>query len=237
MHRIAVLAAGLLAASFAAGCVAVSTPPVEPPDVESSDAFTYFIVTRPDTRRCAYPRCGGVFVKRVNRATTVCADGMLAAECHVADVDLDELGLNENQDARLQRAFAEKHALLRGRLTQRDGGFAVPVETLVATEGWRGAASSVATGRFSRLTDTGVRCVTSPCPTFLEQLLNTNLRQVVAEVDLTASGADERQVERGLEELGTSGILAAGSTFTVRGPAGLAAGFRASEFYLRVRPE
>jgi hypothetical protein len=240
MHRIAVLAAGLLAASLAAGCVVVTPPavqPDEPPEVEGSDAFTYFIVTRVDMRRCAYPLCGGVFVKRVNRVTTVCADGVPAAECHVAKLDLDALGLGDDQDAALSSAFAERHALLRGSLARRDEGLPFPVETLVATEGWRGAANSVPTGRFSRLTDTGVRCVTFPCPVFLEQLLDTNLRQVVAEVDLAASGADKLQVDQGINELGTTGILAAGSTFTVSGPAGVAAGFRASEFYLRVRPE
>ena len=52
---------------------------------ESEDAITgrpsnfgYFIVTRRDIRRCISPICGGYFVKRVNQATTVCADGSQA---------------------------------------------------------------------------------------------------------------------------------------------------------------
>ena len=40
----------------------------------------FFIVTRQDFRKCMSPICGGVFVKRVNDATTRCADGKYAAE-------------------------------------------------------------------------------------------------------------------------------------------------------------
>ena len=52
---------------------------------ESEDAITgrpsnfgYFVVTRHDIRKCISPLCGGFFVKRVNQATTPCADGTQA---------------------------------------------------------------------------------------------------------------------------------------------------------------
>lgn len=240
MHRIAVLAAGLLAAIAATGCAVAVDPgvaPGGPPEAPQGSTSTYFIVTRPDVRRCAFPLCGGVFVARVNLVSTVCADGTRQADCHAAAIDLTELRLSEEQQAEFAGAFEQKRALVRGRLIQVDQGLAFPVNTLVVTEGWRGVTESVPSGRFSRLTDSGIRCVTHPCPSFLEQLLNSNVTQSIAEVDLAASDATPDEIELGFRELNENGILAAGSTKIVSGPAGTAAGFRASEFYVRVRPE
>lgn len=236
MHRIAVLAAGLLAAIAATGC-AVSVTPGGPPGEPQGSTSTYFIVTRPDVRRCAFPLCGGVFVARVNQLSTVCADGTRQADCHAAEIDLTQLRLSDEQQSELAGAFEQERALVRGRLVQVDQGLAFPVDTLVVTEGWRGVTESVPSGRFSRLTDSGIRCVTFPCPSFLEELLNSNKTQSIAEVDLSASDATPDEMELGFRELNENGILAAGSTKVVSGPAGTAAGFMASEFYVRVRPE
>lgn len=238
MHRIAILAAGLLAAGLAAGCAGTTeiAAPTGAPEPEARAASAYFIVTRRDVRRCAFPRCGGVFVKRVNRLTTVCADGVPRPECHAATVDLDELGLDEPQRSEFAGVFEQKHALVLGRLIHVDQGLSIPVETLVATEGWRGATQNEPRGRFSRLTDSGIVCITTPCPTVLERQLNTTFTQTLAEVDLAASGASRELVDQGFSELATNGILAAGRSTIVTGPAGTATGFAASEFYLRETP-
>ena len=40
------------------------------------------------------PMCGGMFVKSVNQAYTVCADGKRAKECYVAEENYDQLGFD-----------------------------------------------------------------------------------------------------------------------------------------------
>jgi hypothetical protein len=194
---------------------------------------TYYIVTSIDTRKCAFPVCGGVFVKEVNQDLTLCADGSYAESCHVAVTDYSALGLPGSTEAKLDATWQEGGALLRGALVQ-DGGPYVPVDTLVASEGWVGVTGSEPVGLFERLDDSGIVCVTFPCPSYVERILNDGFERLIAEVDLASSGATPKQLELGYDELFANGILAAGEETWVYGPAGSAPGFAASEFYVRI---
>ena len=49
-------------------------------DGSAQPQWTYFIVTRADTRRCVFPMCGGAYVKRVNQSDLKCADGTRQSE-------------------------------------------------------------------------------------------------------------------------------------------------------------
>lgn len=196
---------------------------------------TYYIVTGIDTRKCAFPMCGGVFVQEVNRKYTVCADGSLAESCHVAVTDYAALGLPENVEQKLDAAWVEQHALLRGTLVQAAGPYSPwSVDTLVASEGWVGVTGNPPQGTFERLDDSGYACFTWPCENFIERVLNDTFVRLIADVDLAASGATPEQVDAGMAELFDTGILAAGDATLIYGPAGTAVGFAASEFYHRV---
>ncbi|MBK6812501.1 MAG: hypothetical protein IPG81_27175 [Sandaracinaceae bacterium] len=48
---------------------------------------------RIDERDCLPPACGGFFVQAVNQAETPCADGSMAAQCYVAELDWAPSGL------------------------------------------------------------------------------------------------------------------------------------------------
>lgn len=235
------LLVGLSAAMALFGCQAPVDPgPTSEPLGESGEAVlkksSYFIVTHPDYRKCAYPFCGGWFVKAVNRRGTVCANGKVGAECHAADLDVSEIQLSPDEEAKFESAFGESHALVRGYLRQVPDAFGNLVNTLVATEAWRGVTASTATGAFYGVTDSGIVCVTSPCPSFHEIRLNTAFQQNIHGVDLDASGANAKQVQDGFDELYASGILVAGVHGTVTGPAGTGTSLVASELYSRVKP-
>jgi|GEM_PF-3572211 len=47
----------------------------------------YFTVEQ-DTRRCAFPLCGGFWLTSANEDHTVCADGSVAQRCYVAEIDV-----------------------------------------------------------------------------------------------------------------------------------------------------
>lgn len=234
---------GLFAATALVACSTVpDEPPSTPPDeavAEAEQAASrggkYFIVTHPDYRKCAYPFCGGWFVKQVNRRSTECAGGNDAMECHAADLDLSMIHLSDDVAAKFEAAFGSGQALVRGRLKLVDDGYGHMVDTLVATEAWLGQAGSTPTGGFFGLTDSGIVCITYPCPSLHETLLNTKLGQNIHGVDLAASGASEKSVENGLIELYNTGILVAGTHGIVTGPAGVGQSLTASEFYLRVQ--
>jgi uncharacterized protein DUF6748 len=216
----------------------------DPEDVVSRDGeadiaiptSTYYIVTAIDYRKCAFPMCGGVFVKEVNQELTLCADGSYAKSCHVAVTDYAALGLPSSTEAKLDDAWQHGGALLRGTLFQAGGPY-LPTDTLAASEGWVGVTGQTPEGVFERLDDSGIVCVTFPCDSFVERILNDGFTRFIAEVDLAASGASPERLEAGYAELFATGILAVGVETWVYGPAGSAPGFAAAEFYTRVSHE
>lgn len=232
---------GLMAATAFLGCRAAPDDLKESEPVAESEqpavlATSYFIVTHPDYRKCAYPFCGGWFVKAVNRRGTRCADGNVDTECHATELDVSKIQLSADEEAKFEGAFGASHALVRGHLTRVKDGFGNLVDTLVANEAWVGVAGSTATGTFYGVSDSGIVCITYPCPSFHEIKLNTNAQQNIHGVDLAASGAAPKDVQTGFDELFASGILVAGVHGTITGPAGQGTEIVASEFYSRVKP-
>jgi len=205
-------------------------------DIARGEASTYFIVTRPDLRRCAYPACGGLFVKEVNRPRTPCTDGVSRTECHAARVDLSAIRLTQGESEKYGRTFAESHGIVRGVLEVVQDDYGRRVATLLATEAWVGASLSVPMGRFYRLSDNGIVCVAAPCPSFLEERLNSRAWRDIHGLDLAASGANEKQIALALEELSSTSILVAGDHRSIEGPAGVGQELVASEFYTRLLP-
>src|SRR4051812_17564357 len=56
-------------------------------DAGASDGtYTYFDV-HVDLRKCLSPVCGGFFLSRLNRTTTVCADGHASTACYSPELD------------------------------------------------------------------------------------------------------------------------------------------------------
>ncbi|HSN99157.1 MAG TPA: DUF6748 domain-containing protein [Candidatus Nanopelagicales bacterium] len=231
MNRIATWLAGVLAAS-GVGCTVLAYVN-EPNESREQGASGYFVVTRPDLRRCAAPLCGGHFVKLVNQPLTRCADGELREECHAYDVDLSATGLDPRRAAAFERLFGERHGVARGTLRLAWDERGIAVDTLEVGEAWRGIARSEPRGMFYSVSDSGIVCVTNPCPSILESPLNTSEQRRIHEVDLAAPGVSREEVRMGLDALFTSGILVAGTHRTITGPAGAGTELVASEWYMR----
>ena len=207
---------------------------------ESADSLaetsTYFIFSSADYRKCMWPMCGGDYVKRVNRASTKCADGTSSANCYVSGIDLSAIGFSDADASKITDGFHSSLVILRGKIEKRKVN-AWTVGYLVATEAWVGQAASKATGLFYNVTDNGIRCIAAPCKSVHEARLNSSLDQEIASVDFGASGANSKQVSAANSALATSdGVIVAGSNYTVTGAAGKANALKASEFYLRALP-
>ena len=199
----------------------------------SKDDSAYYIVTHRDFRKCAYPMCGGYFVKAVNKTKTQCADGSLQDECHVLELNAKAIGWSDDDLAKFTGPFSQGYALVRGTLQQQPLN-GLSTDTLKLTEGWVGQAQHAPTGGFFGLQGNGLVCITYPCASINERKLNTSSKQAIAGVDLAASGAREDQLAQGNMALYNSGILAAGKNKIITGPAGWGQQFTASEFYLPV---
>jgi len=196
----------------------------------------HYIVTRIDLRKCAYPLCGGVFVKAVNQALTRCADGSYQKECHVPAVDTSGRGWTDENRAAFDKAFPQGLAVVLGNLSATlDPVSLQKVGTLVVQQGWLAQALNKPAGLFYGLKNSGIVCITYPCPTITETTLNFPATRNIAGIDLAASGASPKQVDAGFQAVADgTGILGAGYHTVVRGPAGRDQQFVANEFYLLI---
>lgn len=233
---------GSLAIS-AFGCSAETQAPGEGEEVADSqsqellaDQSTYYSV-RPDYRKCVYPLCGGLWVSRVNRPNTRCADGSRASECYVADADLSSLGLPETQEADVESSLRAGRLILRGNIARKKyPGFGA-LGHFEVSEAWEPATSAEPSGKFYRVTDSGIRCITYPCPSFHEAKLNRRAEQALASIDLTQVGASDEAINDAYEATTSAdGILIAGTHYKETGPAGTLPGLEAAQFYRKVTP-
>ncbi|NBD21813.1 hypothetical protein GTZ97_14205 [Aquabacterium fontiphilum] len=231
----------LSASSHAQGTAAAQTEPAYLPTAVSAQVEPYFIVTRIDGRKCAYPMCGGYFVKAVNKATTRCADGRLAKECHAVELDTRALGWNDAQRATFERAFSEGKALVKGALTQQPLGHSTG-NVLRVSEAWQGQSGHKRPlGTFYSLKNNGIVCIQAPCPAFSLSQLNRPARERTIDMpDFSLSGATEEAIQAAWVALEQAPILAVGVVvpFPAGGLQGTVYGQKllTSEFYLPAKP-
>jgi hypothetical protein len=174
-------------------------------------------------------------VRLVNRSGTTCGDGSVRRECYVATVHLSSLGLGDKKTLRLASLITAGRALARGKF-EREGIEGFELDGLVVSEVWTASSSPRApTGVFQKVTDNGIRCVTSPCFSIHAAALNTERSVSVSDVDLSSTGAPLPEQRAALARIRKGGLIAAGRIVREpnAGPAGPGRTLVASQFYVR----
>lgn len=195
----------------------------------------YYGVTGIDPRLCPSPACGGVYVSLVNRGRTRCADGAFAEQCYAPILDWSALALSPEEVGKLEGAFRDGGALVRGELRMQDSPFG-PLPGLVVQDAWLAVAGEAPTQTFFGVVPSGIVCFTYPCPSYRAQILNKHGRRMVHDLDLAASGATPEQIDQGYAALYDGGLLVAGRRELFRGPAGQGVRLVAEAFYTKVEP-
>jgi hypothetical protein len=181
-----------------------------------------FFTIRPDMRKCASPMCGGYFVKRVNQATTRCANGRSMAECYVADIDW-----NGAPEVAAGQALVLGSLLTRG---DRNGKYGV----LKVIETWEALTSSKPVGEYYRVKDLGIRCIAAPCETHTEAKLNSAIEIKIAGVGLASNNGNTDALNQALKAMTEhDGVIVVGTNASVTGAAGRKQTLKATQFYLR----
>lgn len=196
----------------------------------SSQVFT----ARPDYRKCVSPLCGGYFVKLVNQKLTRCADGSLQSECYVASVIYGDGAINAGASS-----FANKTPLLLiGAISLKVYDGFGNLGLFVAKEAYRSATQNTASGNFYGVTNNGIMCITTPCFSYDEILLNsTNRITKLSDVNLEMSGASPDDIARAYELMANGATLyAAGKNQKYQGFAGVGVRLVAQQFYLPIKP-
>lgn len=133
-------------------------------------------LVRRDQRRCAYPTCGGWFLSEINQASTTCPDGATEAECYVPGLLLPE-GI-EAEDGNLLHGDFGTADILGATWGTFEADF---VYESVLEDPWP-------YGSHDLVFDTGIVCVTTPCPT--TALVHLNHHWGVDPLDFFFWGAD-----------------------------------------------
>lgn len=203
--------------------------------------YTYFAI-RGDLRRCAEPECGGFFLERLNRSTTVCHDGAAAEACYTPELDWTEADLSEATQA-LLRTAAEAGALtdgvtaiVRGRFAPRSTGKVEPqLGRFIVTEAWTAKSGTESDGVFVKVKDNGVRCIASPCESLGEKALNSSRTAAIAAIDYSLAEIGDAQASALAQDMYTAGgIIIAGDRYTHREAGRTARGRTATAAYQRL---
>lgn len=241
------LSLALLSLPLFTGCAAQTDADEDVVDIESAEAaatgasnFGYFQVTRRDLRRCAAPLCGGFYVKRVNEAKTLCANGKREAECYVSAIQLNGAGLSAREEEEARAAVESGKALVKAR-TYKQTAMGTTLGLLKGNEVWIGATGSEPSGTFYRAADNGMRCIKAPCPSTTAFQLNGSDSHNVIEVKLgqTANPAGQEKLDLAAAALATKdGIIVAGGVALPKCVPNSNCGpwLSATEFYLRFAP-
>lgn len=191
-----------------------------------------FFTARPDFRKCIYPLCGGYFVKSVNKKKTRCADGSLQPECYVVSIEF--------YGTKRFGPFApgnKNPLLLRGKIVPKEFKGFGKLGVFVAKEAFKSVTDKTAAGRFFGVQNNGIVCVTTPCFSWDQYVLNTKRINKLSGVNLDKVGADKKELEYAYKILANRGVLlGAGRNVVTKEMTGPGLHFVASQFYLPIRP-
>jgi hypothetical protein len=193
-------------------------------DAAAGGVYTYFAI-KGDMRKCAAPLCGGDYLERLNRTTTVCHDGKSAARCYTPELDWSESGLKPEVQGLLDVASAQGtlsggvKGIVRGRFARygTTKGNGRELGRFIVTEAWVAQGIGAADGVFVKIKDNGVRCITAPCPSTGEAALNTSRTASLHEIDFSDSNISDETLSTLSERMfQPSGLIIAGDRFSHR---------------------
>lgn len=199
-------------------------------------AATYYIVRR-DTRRCAFPLCGGFFVSAVNQTVTQCPRGPYARECYVSRLDYSLFGGPE--DARVQVDDALGLDLQSTRVV-----FLGTMQPAILGSGalrvqkaWLALNTHEISGDFYNTRVNDLVCVAAPCPSYDQELLNR--RQVLSFHGFDFDAVPEHATDGTYTTPALNsfeGLIVAGENVRVEnaGPAGAGTFLKTSQVFIPV---
>jgi len=192
-------------------------------------AFDFFKAD-PDLRACSFDaRCGGFFVSRPNRASTICGRGSQGARCYVDSLDWSGTALPNSVAKGYEDMLRNgEQLILKGSIVPaaNDAG-----STFAVTEVWLPRVEGgVNDGVAVLVKDNGRRCFRAPCFSMTESRVNSNRYAFISDLDLSSSGASELSVEIGMQAVYEDGVLVFGDRYY---PNSEAKGRMANQFYTK----
>jgi hypothetical protein len=205
-------------------------------DTVSKENTVYSV--RRDMRRCAAPACGGWWVTPVNVDTSgLLTETLLTAANapqakpapeYVANLEFSCVQWTPEQIAAFTSLAANGSALISGRLLDPSPASTnAPLNqyrALVVRDAFTAANNNAATGFFYTLKNTGIVCITAPCPSFQAEVLNAhltqpNLIQTLHAVEFNKTFTPE-QLKPAHAAMAATGLVVSGTQRVFKAPGG-----------------
>jgi hypothetical protein len=207
---------------------------------QSADTTGFYYTIELDYRMCPSPYCGGWWLTRVNQYSVtadVALDGKIAPTVpnpvYVASIDYRALGFTDAQIFEFENRIQEGRAFIRGVLKP----YPYPVfdgsrlNALAATGTWVAANDNAPMGPYLNVRSTGIVCITTPCPYYEAEVLNSDYRTPVHELDLKRAELTDKQTEQAWIEVNGRGLILTGVRFPSQGQTGTGVGIAATKVF------
>ncbi len=224
-------AAGLLLAMDATAQESIKPTP--------ESALTYSV--KPDYRKCAFPVCGGWYITPVNQYSLALEDSdeayqhslLLPNSIYVATINYKALGLTPDQIATLEDSLRKGQGLLRGVVKTA----AAKYSTLVAQAAWTSPNANTPVGPYLNVSSSGIVCITTPCPYYKAELINSFYSSNFHELVFDQAGLNEKQESVAWQAVAEGGLVLTGVKYVSQGQVGTGTGISASKVYFSYPPK
>ena len=208
---------------------------------QSTDIVGDYYTIEPDQRYCPSPACGGWWLTRVNQYTIAADASVLDASVipivpspiYVAAIDYRALGLSDREIAEFQKQILDGRAFIRGVLRPYPSPWPWfrPLQQLAATGTWVAANDNDPVGPYMNVRSSGIVCITTPCPYYNVQILNSSYTTPAHELDLKHANLTDRQTELAWREVSGKGLIMTGVRFESQGQTGTGLGIAATKVF------
>ena len=213
-------------------------------DAAKADAaggtYTYYLVQW-DNKRClvASPSCGGYYYRLANATKTTCLDNKKADKCYAAAEDFTATGLNETMVQKVIENQGPHEVLMRATIGSKKYGKAGTFAHINVKEAWlaQGPGPAAGAGPLMKIEDSGVRCITYPCPSLRDKRLNSSVSATIADLQWDRSGANDRLISQALDKMHTDGLIVSGDRTSVTGPGGEGKARSVTQLWLKATNE
>lgn len=214
-------------------------PPVPPTPIQRDLVYTI----EPDYRRCAAPFCGGWWLTPVNRLqialpTVDDLDAGIApapTPIYVASIDYSKLRLTDAEINRFEYLILTGQALIRGALVDypwtRQDSPKQQLNSLRASATWYAANTNEPFGTYLDVKSTGIVCITTPCPYFQANQVNTYWNFQFHEINFDRAELTDRQLAMAQKRIADRSLMMTGVRFVSQGMTGDGIGIAATQVY------
>ena len=201
------------------------------------DATTYTV--KPDYRKCAFPACGGWYLTPVNQYSLQLETDdeayqhslLLPNSIYVSSINYRALGLTSAQIQELEAILRSGQGLIAGTVVSLASSANFAAKTLNAQAAWTSPTKTTAVGPYLKVSSSGIVCITTPCPYFTAQIINTTYSSNFHELTFEKAELDREQEARAWQAVSSGGLVLTGVRYVSQGQVGTGTGISATKVF------